>query len=608
MKYEELNKKNIELRKILLGKSNKKRTGYPSKDKPHLADYPAKAFKESFPKMTMYEYMCEKNKDHLDDIALIFDTGFSETTITFRELINNIDKVATKLQVKGIQKGDMVVVSLPNIPESPYVLYALNKIGAVACLINPLSNEFSLERDLKDLNAKMYIGINESYRKLKKVTKNTNLENIIIIPMINSSQNKIMKSLYNLKKIKEGNGVYNLHRKWSRFISKKCKSEEYDIPKYEEDTLAIVSYTGGTTGVHKGVKISNDGMNTLVFAHKYLVPDVKRNDKFVNILPQFMIYGLFTMHLALCLGLETHQMLDPSPDKFVDYLIKVNPAVAFGGPVHWERLIDNPKLRKDSLTNMKTPISGGENLPRIKEEKISLALKSAGSKVPICNGFGASELGGSVTINYGKDWEAGTVGKLHIFDNAKIIDPITKEELPYDQEGELLISTPALMLGYLNNEEEESKAISIDEEGIRWFDTGDIASMNQKGNITIKGRSKRLFVCGVDKVYPPELEEIISQIPNIQKCAVVNVPDKELREVPKVHAVLKEDTEKARRKATNDIVLSISQRVSDRVVPKYFEFHDELIYTPNGKIDFDGLRKKDLEKMSTKKSNKRIKK
>ena len=348
-------------------------------------------------------------------------------------------------------------------------------------------------------------------------------------------------------------------------------------------------------------------MNTLVFAHKYLVPNVKRKDKFVNILPQFMIYGLFTMHLGLCLGFETHQMLDPSPDKFVDYLIKINPAVAFGGPVHWERLIDNPKLKKDSLTNMKTPISGGESLPRVKEEKISLALKNAGSKVPICNGFGASELGGSVTVNYGKDWEAGTVGKLHIFDNAKIIDPVTKEELPYDREGELLISTPALMMGYLNNPEEEKKAISVDEEGIRWFDTGDIASMNRKGNITIKGRSKRLFVCGVDKVYPPEMEEIISKIPNIEKCAVVNVPDEVLREVPKVHAVLKEDTEEARKKATDNIIISISEKVGESVVPKYFEFHDDLIYTSNGKIDFDGLRKKDLEEMSKNNPTKIIK-
>lgn len=597
MKYESLNERNIELRNILLGKTEKKITGYPSKDKPHLTDYPEEAFREPFPKMTMYEYMYEKNKNNLDDIALIFDTGFSETKITYKELFENIDKVAKSLQKRGIRKGDRIAVSLPNIPESPYVLYAINKIGAVSCLVDPRSNEFNLERDLKELNAKMYIGISESYNKIKNVSKNVDIENIVIIPTINSSNKRVIKDLYLLKKIKEGNAVYQINRKWSKFISEHYKTKELIVPKYVEEELAIISYTGGTTGVHKGVKISNDGMNTLVFAHKYLVPQIKRNDTFVNVLPQFMIYGLFTIHLALCMGLETHQMLDPSPDVFTDHLIKVNPAVAFGGPVHWERLINNPKLKSDSLSNMKAPISGGERLSQSQEKAISEALKRAGSTVPICNGFGASELGGSVTINMGKDWEAGTVGKLHIFDNAKIIDPITKEELKYDEEGELLISTPALMMGYLNNPEEEKKVISLDEEGIRWFDTGDIASMSKNGNITIKGRSKRLFVCGVDKVYPPEMEELISKIPNIKKCAVVNVPDKELREVPKVHAVLYNDTEENRKKATDSITIEVTEKISENVVPKYFEFHDELMYTPNGKIDFAGLRKKDLESL-----------
>lgn len=588
---------NIYLRNVLLGKINKKITGFPSKDKPHLKDYPEKAFREKFPKMTMYEYLYERNKNNMNDIAMIFDTGFSETKITFKELFENIDKVATQLKRRGIKKDDKIAVSLVNIPESTYVLYAINKIGAVSCLIDPRSKEYSLERDLKELNVKMYIGVTESYKKIKNIKKKINLENIILIPTIKSSKRRVIKGLYTIKKIKEGNWSFNPEEKYSYFLSKKYEIKKGDVPKYKENTLAVISYTGGTTGVHKGVKISNDGLNTLVFAHKYLVPEIHRKDIFMNIIPQFMIYGLFTLHLGLCLGLETHLILDSSPKKFVDYLIKINPAVAFGGPVHWETLIDNPKLKNNSLSNMKAPISGGEKISIISEKKVSEALLKSGSKKPLCNGFGASELGGSVTVNYGKDWEPGTVGKLHIFDNAKIIDFDTGEELPYDKEGKLLISTPALMMGYYNNPEEEKKVISVDEKGVRWFYTGDIAKMSPNGNITITGRSKRLFVCGVNNVYPPEMEELISKIPNVKKCAVVNVPDKELREVPKVHFVLKKDTEDERNEIKKLTIETISNKISDEVIPKYFEFHDELQYTPNGKIDFEGIRKNDLENL-----------
>ena len=598
MNYEEMNKKNIELRNILLGKSDKKPTGYPSKDKPHLTDYPEKAFKEPFPKMSIYEYVYENNKNHLDDIALVFDTGFSETPITYRQFFKNVDVVAKGLTSRGVKKGDKVAICLPNIPETAYIIYGVNKIGAVACLLDPRINEYGLERDLKDLDAKTYIGISETYKTVKKVNKNINLDNILIIPTIQSSNKKMIKKLYTFSKIKEGNGVYDVNRKWSKFISKKYDMNEVTAPIYNDQDVAIITYTGGTTGVHKGVKISNDGLNTLVFAHKYLYSELGRGDVFANILPQFMIFGLFPLHLALRNGFETHLILDPSPEKFVDYLVKLNPALVLGGPVHWETLIDNPKITKGCLSNLKDPVTGGERISIEQEQRITDVLKYAGAQSPLCNGFGSSELGGSVTVNKGKDWEAGTVGKLHIFDNAKIIDPETNEELKYNEIGELYVSSPDMMVGYYNNPKEEKKAISIDEDGVRWFRTGDLASMNEKGNITIHGRMKRLFVCGVDKVYPPQMEELIDGIDNVKKCAIVNLPDKELREVPKAHIVLEKDTEENRKAAIDSIVLEVTEKISENVVPKYFEFHDELMYTSNGKIDFEGLRKKDLKTMN----------
>lgn len=320
----------------------------------------------------------------------------------------------------------------------------------------------------------------------------------------------------------------------------------------------------------------------------------------MNILPQFMIYGFLTLHLGLCYQLKTYQVMDPSPDKFVDYLIKINPQMCFGGPVHWETLINNPKLQSNSLNGLNSPISGGEKLSSSQEEEISRALLNAGAKNGICNGYGASELGGSVSLNKDEGSRPGTVGKLHPYDAAKIVSLETNEECTFNEEGELWISTPSMMIGYYNNEEENNKVLQYDENGELWFKTGDIALIDENGLIEITGRKKRLFVCGLNNVYPSEMEEYINQLPNVKKCAVVNVPDKELREVPKVHVVLENDAEDKRKICSLEIINTISNHISEEVVPKYIVFEKELLYTNNGKIDFTSIRKKDLEEMNKK--------
>ena len=597
--------RNIHLRKLLIGEIQGPLTGKASIDKPHLKRYPEEALYLKYPEKTMYEYLYELNKEHMNDVALVFDTGFSETKITFKEMFEKIDIIANCLHNKGIKSGDKVAISFANTPESVYLIYALNKIGAVSCLVDPRIKEYTLENDLKDLDVKMYIGINDTYKKIKNVNKKTNIENIVIVSPINSCEKKLPKLLYMGSKLKEGNVVFKLNRKWSKFISENQTIKDINFPQYEPDKTAVISYTGGTTGVHKGVMLSNNTMNNLVFSHKYMMESVKRGDVFMNILPQFMIFGAFSLHLALCRGVETHLLLDSAPEHFVDNLIRINPAMAFGGPVHWETLINNPKLTENSLSNMKAPVSGGEKLSLSAEKKIDDALLFAGSKELLCNGYGASELNGSVTLKEGNKSKEGTVGILHVYDNAKIIDE-NGNELFYDQEGELLITSPSLMQGYYNNDEENKKAIIIDKNGTRWFKTGDLAKIDKNGDIEITGRSKILFVCGLKNVYPPEMEELINQIPGVKKCAVTNVPDKILREVPKVHIVKDENV--SEENIISAIQSIIAERISDEVIPHYYEFHDNLKYTSNGKIDVEQMRKDDIEKLKENQSPKTYKK
>ena len=590
--------RNLYLRKLATGEIQGPPTGKPSMDKPHLKFYPEEALKLDFPKMTMYDYLKEQSKNHFDDIAIVFDTDFGKNEITYGELFSNIDSLSETLQsVYGIKKGDKVAVSLANTPESVYAFYALSKMGAIYCPIDPRANEYGLERDLKDLDVKMYIGIMDNYKKAKRVCKGLGISNVVITSPINSLNSKVAKSLYISQKALEGNVPFSLKRRWPK-LNQNSGLNFVNSDVYEEGSLAAISYTGGTTGVHKGVELSNDALNNMVFSHRYIMENVKRGDVFMNILPQFMIFGMFTLHLALCRGLETHLLLDASPDNFLKNLKRLNPAMAFGGPVHWETLIDNPEVIPGCLSNMKAPVSGGESLPVVKERKINESLIKGGAQETICNGFGASELGGSVTLKEGNKSREGTVGILHVYDNAKIVNPNTGEEEYYNNVGELYVTTPSLMLRYHNNEEESNKAIKVSEDGTRWFATGDLAKIDEDGTIELVGRIKRLFVCGLNNVYPPEMEELIASIPGVKKCAVVPIPDEELRQVPKVHFVIENDTEENRSKIQAATQALIAERIGVEVLPRYYEFNDDLKYTPNGKVDFEGIRKDDIQKMN----------
>lgn len=608
---DEKKQRDLYLRRLATGEVYGPNTGYPSIDKIWLKEYPEIAILEDCPQQTMYEMLKESIVGHEDDVILVFDMGNKENSvdITGRELLHNIDVLANNLQKKGIKEGQYVAASFANSPEPIYLLYALNKIGAVMCPIDPRTNVLNLVSDLNDLKVSVYVGITDTYKNFKKANKmiknRIDHDDVYIVPVVKSLNNKKLNFAYKLSRAIKGNFTIKKEKAWDElFVENKSSS---NFPNYTKNKLALICYTGGTTGIHKGVKISNDSMNSMVFSHKYLVENINRGDIFMNILPQFMIFGMFTIHLALCRGLKTHLLIDSSPEHFVDNLIRLNPAIAFGGPVHWETLINNPKIFEGSFSNLRAPVSGGEKLSKAKEEAINKELELAGAQEDMWIGYGASELSGSVTLKRGKRDKNGTIGKMHIYDTAMFVNPETGEELMYNEIGEYYISTPSFMMGYLNKPEEDSKAIYIDENGLKWFKSGDLGLIDEEGNIKLTGRKKRMFVCGLDNVYPFVLEELINTIDNVKKCAVVNIPDDVLREIPKAHIVLKEDTIEKRKETILKIQKLITENISKNVVPRQFQFDEKLLYTPNGKIDFERIRQIDIENIEMQENHKLIK-
>lgn len=573
----------------------------PSFEKRWLKDMPSdKEISTIKPTGNLYNYLYECNKNNMNNIAISVPSlkiinNNELDFITYEELFENIDKCVSVFKNIGIEKGDIVPLVMLNIPEASYCLYALNKIGAISCFIDPRMNEFCLKRDIDSVDSKVLLSITYACKKIKNITFKNNLIKVLMLSTMASSSNTLLKKVLGFQEKITGNSIPKRYMNFSELLD----NEEKVLQSNDglDETSASIVFTGGTTGTHKGVVLSNKALNTTVFEHNYLIDNISKGEKFLDILPPFIAYGLTSLHLSLCFGLETILDPVPIPNLFAKKIEKYKPSVAFGGPIHWEHFAMMTKAK--DLSFLKYPVSGGEKLPESTAKKINeiLSLKNANE---ILDGYGATETCGVFSIKMPKN-TPNTVGYPLRYNDVCIVDSDTIEEKDYNQSGEILISGPSIMERYYQKDEENDKVFITDKYGRKWFRTGDMGMINEKGELIITGRLKRIFVCGVTKVYPPELEEIIMEIEGIKKCVVTGVNDEKLRTVPKVHLIKEEHCSYSNQEIETIINEQIKERVGEEAVPKYYSFDNDFLYTPSGKVDFTAMTKNDNQKILIKK-------
>lgn len=573
----------------------------PSFEKRWLKDMPSdKEISTIKPTGNLYNYLYECNKNNMNNIAISVPSlkiinNNELDFITYEELFENIDKCVSVFKNIGIEKGDIVPLVMLNIPEASYCLYALNKIGAISCFIDPRMNEFCLKRDIDSVDSKVLLSITYACKKIKNITFKNNLIKVLMLSTMASSSNTLLKKVLGFQEKITGNSIPKRYMNFPELLD----NEEKVLQPNDglDETSASIVFTGGTTGTHKGVLLSNKALNTTVFEHNYLIDNISKGEKFLDILPPFIAYGLTSLHLSLCLGLETILDPVPIPNLFAKKIEKYKPSVAFGGPIHWEHFAMMTKAK--DLSFLKYPVSGGEKLPESTAKKINEVLRKKNAN-EILDGYGATETCGVFSIKMPKN-TPNTVGYPLRYNNVCIVDSDTIEEKDYNQSGEILISGPSIMECYYQKDEENDKVFITDKYGRKWFRTGDTGMINEKGELIITGRLKRIFVCGVTKVYPPELEEIIMEIEGIKKCVVTGVNDERLRTVPKVHLIKEQHCSYSNQEIETIINEQIKERVGEEAVPKYYSFDNDFLYTPSGKVDFTAMTKNDNQKILIKK-------
>ncbi len=560
-------------------------TGFPSIDKPWLKYYSEEAINGKLPECSIYEYMYENNKDFPRDIAL----NYYGRKISYAELFANIDRTAKALQTVGVKEGEIVTVALPSIPEALYVVYALNKIGAVANMIHLLAGKNEIIGYLNEVKSRVAVIFDKTMDILGDGIKETSVKQAIVVTAA-CSLSFGLKLAYSLKsKSPVCNGIY---RKWEDFIK---GGEHTELKPYKKDchTMAIISHTGGTTGEPKGCMLTDYNINAEIWQ---IVKSMSNNrqETMMAVLPPFINYSLVNCMLEpLSIGLKTVLIPKYEPSQFANYVKKYKVNHVNSIPPYWEALLNIPSIEKSDFSNLRYLFYGGEAMPLETEEAVNRILKKCGAPLKLQKGLGMTEFTSAATATYKELDDIESVGIPLVKSICKIVNSDDHTEKRYNEEGEICISGPTLMKEYYDNKEETDELIKIHKDGQRWIHTGDLGYINDSGEVYITGRIKRIVMTkGNDgqptKLFPDRIEKVICDNQDVELCCVIGVPDEKRINYPKAFVVLKQGVIKS--DTTKQSIIDTCKSVlPDYMVPDEIEFRSDLPRTPRGKVDYRAL-------------------
>lgn len=607
----------LELKKNLLGLSESERierdlylsqlhkgsiagplTGVPSIDKPWLKHYTEEQIKTTLPKTSCYDYLYSCNSKYQNRTAL----NYFGRKITFEELFANIESVAKALKQAGVKENDIITISLPNIPEAAYLFYACSKIGAIANMVDPRTSDEGIKKYIEEVDSKLVIVIDSYFNKVKNLLGN-GVEQIVAVSPAESlpkALNLGYKAKEFIETLKDSNKKIQFNEKvntWGTFMSEGKKYTHNTYVEHTPNKPFVIEHTGGTTGNPKGVVLSNENINAVALQSVLTGIDMQREHTWLDIMPTFIAYGVgMGLHLPLTIGMETILIPQFDAKKFDELILKHKPVHMVGVPSYWGTIINSKKMAKQDLSFMIAPTVGGDAMDTTLEKNSNEFLEKHNCKSKITKGYGMTEVTGGVAGTLENNNEIGSVGSPFVKTTISIFDPITGEELGYNQEGEVCMTGPNTMIGYFENEEATKDILRVHEDGTVWVHSGDIGYMTEEGNLFIVDRIKRMIIrYDGFKVFPSLIENTISSHYAVDSCKVVGIRDMEHSQgkLPKAHIVLKQEYVQDSNRILQEIQLLCSQNLPEYVQPVDYKIREELPLTPVGKIDYRALEAED---------------
>ena len=558
----------------------------PTQEKPWLQFFSEEARAAELPKESMYQHMERINRDHRDSIAI----HYFKNQITYGELLDSIEQTAAAFAALGVKKGDIVTFCAITTPELVAAIYALNKLGAAAMVIDPRYTAPVILDFMKNAKSRLLVTFTVT-APAAELAEKADVDYIVTFTPADSMQPGLLK-LYAKARMKAKISYNDRVMTWKTFQAKGA-GKTVPAVDYSEFQLAGIALTGGTTGAPKGVMFSNDGFNAVAMDFRHCGVEYDRSHRFMNIIPAFASYGMVaSMHMPLCLGLEMVIIPKFDADRVGKYIRQYRPQHTLMVPAHYEKLMNSKEMANGYMLDFFiTAGSGGDTMNAGLEDKLNGFLKERGAKFPLSQGYGMSEVSSAACCSCNGNFRSLSVGYPLLMNTIGIFKPGTTEELGYNEEGEICITGPAVMLGYLNNPAESEKVMIRHADGQVWVHSGDLGSMDEDGFIYIKGRIKRMIIkFDGHKVFPAYIEGVIGSHPDVMSCAVVGVKDRDHAQGQAVHAVvqLKSRSEAEVRPELEEIM---RKEIEARGIPTSVDFVGEMPHTGMGKIDYLKLAK-----------------
>lgn len=497
--------------------------------------------------------------------------SFYGRDLTYDELNQLIDRFAWALIDMGVEKGDRVAIHMENCPQFVISYFGAHRAGAIVVPINPMFKQAELEYELNDAGAETLVGLDFLYPDVEKVRSRTPLRNVIL-----SSLRDYLPATPTLPLPSEGSKSPLNFSNTSSFLELLERHDSVPVCKIEdmENELAILQYTGGTTGIPKGAMISHYTLAYASIGAMYWYHH-REDDIHLGVTPFFHVMGQQQlMCTPMVSGGQIVIMSRFDPNVVAKAVNHYRCTYWVGATTMMIALLSLPNIREYDLTSFRCLWTGGAPI----STELQKRLKELVPNTIVGEGYGLSETiayGGAITPLY--RYKPGFLGVPHIND-IKIVDLTTgTQELEANQEGEIVIKGPAVMSGYWNNPEETANVLR---DG--WLHTGDIGLMDEEGYVKILGRTRELIKCSGYSVFPAEVEELLYSHPAVQEAAVIGVDDPYRLESPKAFVILKPEFVG---RISEDVILDwCKESMSAYKRPRFVEFRQELPKSAAGKL------------------------
>ncbi|MBQ3284539.1 MAG: acyl--CoA ligase [Ruminococcus sp.] len=541
-----------------------------------------------YPALTMYQMVERTVKEYPDDAAIEFYGKY----ITYKELMKRIERCAKAFTAMGIGKGDAVTLCLPNIPQTLECFYALNRIGAICNMVHPQSAQKEITYYLDVSESKAIVTVDLFFENVSRAIKNADHAVTAIICRMQNELPLHLAAVYLLKKGKSYLKYPNTENSilYRNFLKGAEKVDSAPVVGYEKDRTAAILYSGGTSGLPKGICLTDLNFNACAMQSKTAMDiEITRGMRVLSCMPMFHGFGLgINIHVPLIYGACCMLMPTFNKHTYAKALVQKRPNFIAGVPTIFEALLHLPELEGKDLSYLLGMFCGGDSLSVELKKKIDKFLKEHHADIQVREGYGLTECVTASCLTPKNEYRENSIGLPYPDTYYQIVRPGTDDVLPFGEEGEIILRGPSVMTRYLKNPEETANTLRQLADGNIWLYTGDLGSMDEDGYVYFKQRIKRMIITNGYNVYPGPIENLIDGVDEVAYSCVIGVRDPRRMQRVRAYVVLHdgvEPTEDMKQKIMDVLKLNIAVYA----LPKEIVFRDELPKTLVGKVAYRKL-------------------